>query len=376
MSAKLSTPASQSKRLPSPRAKKDDKKKGKQEPEIIAPVVIPLTLLQQPTPFDAIVSDPTWSRRSWTEQRSDLATALALTDSILGFSTCDSIRLDLAFEMLMFTRSMNLNGAQTALVYLLHNMLIDTVDQSKQWLNERMRLILSTHCSEPLPGTEHVDTDHLLPVANWTPVQPVVIDQPAPALLSPTAKEKPSSAATASKSSPRPPSRSISRKEIVEPEPVIAPEPPPPAPRPADLTWNQITLVYNWLHSRVMGRLDLIRFALQAKQQTKVSREIVWRMKKYQPQAADVHPLDSAVEETTIEQPVEKSNVSTHPSTLVSPKGLTGTSFPAVNEFELPLPAHADQLVPEEHAILLEKRDVMQKQLENLRQNATLSATG
>ena len=229
---------------------------------------------------------------------------------------------------LRFARALQLSAPQTRLLYQLAQLAQRLCAEPQPTLSaveveERIRLLLSTHCTERPLGAEAPDAAHLLPAlyAIAPPSQPPP-QSPVAAVATPTST-RPSTAKRGVAAAPRPspsprPSSSSARAKpgtgtkaadpaslpanaaaVAEADGAEATAAPPPPPPPAHfLTPTQCAAVSAHLHSRVLRHLPLLRAAWRRGSDGLSGGDGLWewRMHRAERSALWLLPLDGAVE--------------------------------------------------------------------------------
>ena len=241
-----------------------------------------------------------------------------------GGPSLSRLVLDDAAQHLRFASSLSPTAPQLRFVYQLvvdlRQQLSPPLSSPVPFLVDRLRLLLTSNCADLLPGTERIDTSHLLPSLNLPPLPLPSLPAPSLPLPSPTASRPSTAAKKAATSaaapaprptaSPRPTSAAKPKAgkgaaaEVVPvpaaPEAAVvdsapsAPLPPPPPP-PHCLAGWQAERLYGHLQAAVLQHAELYTTAYAAGREG--DEEVQWWLLLERPHADWAGPLDSAVEE-------------------------------------------------------------------------------
>ena len=280
--------------------------------------------------------------------RSRLCALLGLVDGPSGVPSLQRVEVDEAVLHLRFACSLQLSGPQIHLVYriihAIHQQLTAAQPLSNPALIDRVRLLLTSHCTERIAGTQPLDCSALLPTLTFPPLPQPPLPSPPPSATPPTSRPttaaKKAHAASAparptAAASPRPTSASakarpqskaaqaeaaaaaaaaeaaaISETQALAVE--AAGPPPPPPPPPHFLTPAQLSWVYGHLHERMLQHLDLYRAAWSRGSGGADVGEVVADLHRPPLPSAWLLPLDGATEEEGAQSDEAQAEESEH----------------------------------------------------------------
>ena len=148
--------------------KKDAKKPAEDEQQPAAPPPTPAL-----TPFDLLPD--VWALSSVQQQRRRISALFNVADCPAGCLCFARVALDDTVQHVRFLSTLALSPAQSRFVYQLIATVLSQLQRpashcSFAALRERVKLLLTTNCTELLPATTYIDTTHLLASLDLPPL--------------------------------------------------------------------------------------------------------------------------------------------------------------------------------------------------------------